>query len=84
MWPDSYATRADWLRLSHWPREALEGFQRTLGDDNTKTLVALNNLASLLVDMGRASDAEVLYVELLQAAAARVARGSLDDPGVSA
>ncbi|MBU0637753.1 MAG: serine/threonine-protein kinase [Planctomycetes bacterium] len=49
-------------------REALAGFRQTLGPENRTTLAAANNLASLQVDLGRAAEAETLYLELLKTA----------------
>jgi len=49
-------------------REALEGYRRTLGDTHADTLTSINNLASLLQDQGKLSEAEPLMREAVSGA----------------
>ena len=49
-------------------REALEGRRRTLGDTHPDTLTSINNLASLLQDQGKLSEAEPLHREAVSGA----------------
>ena len=46
-------------------RESLANYRRVLGDDHFNTLLAINNMGSLLLDMERPAEAEVLAVEAI-------------------
>ena len=47
-------------------REALERTRRVLGDDHPETLIAVNNLGSLLQEQGKLDEAEAYYREALE------------------
>ena len=46
-------------------REALEGFRRTLGPDDSSTLMAAYNLAAVVGEQGKVDEAEALYRETI-------------------
>jgi tetratricopeptide (TPR) repeat protein len=47
-------------------QRALQGYEKTLGPDNTLTLDTVNNLGLLYADLGRLKEAEKMYQRALQ------------------
>ncbi|GJM24227.1 MAG: hypothetical protein DHS20C16_06420 [Phycisphaerae bacterium] len=71
------STRKQYDDAERLLRGAYEGFERTLGEDSRRALVAANNYAGLLRRMGRDAEALPIYEKNL---AVREQRFGADDP----
>ncbi|MGD8451971.1 MAG: serine/threonine-protein kinase [Phycisphaerae bacterium] len=61
--------KGDLVEAERLAQEALTGFRQIVGPENRQTFVAWNNLASLMVERGRAAEAADEYTGLLEVAA---------------